>query len=264
MNQGEVKMSKIVIKEFLQRCIEYADSSIARKQERGDDAAIIAEWIVYRDYTQHALKEIDRGVLNHWIDRKATKPDMEIRMEELDHASRSKWLSATLSPRPLVLVSTRDKGKENIAPMTSVSVVSNTPPLVVISLSQTRAGQLRDTYINLKANGECELQLLAATKKAAIDADLTSTPTVESEWSLLDSEGPIHPLAVAVLRCRMVEDNPLPEGAVARLVVLRVESMLVPSGLPPEEGLSILCQHGMDRLTPSPQDWGHIATHHRS
>lgn len=257
-------MSKIVIVNFLQRCIEYADSSIARKQERGDDSAVIAEWIVYRDYTKHALDEVEKGDLDHWIDRKAMKPNVEIIMDDVGHRVRSKWLSATLSPRPLVLVSTRDKEKENIAPMTSVSVVSNTPPLVVISLSQTRAGQLRDTYINLKANGECELQLLAATKKAAIDADLTSTPTVESEWSLLDSEGPIHPLAVAVLRCRMVEDNPLPEGAVARLVVLRVESMLVPSEIPPDEGLSMLCQHGMDLLTPSPQDWGHLATYHRS
>ena len=81
---------------------------------------------------------------------------------------------------------------------------------------------------------------------------------------MLDSEGPGHPLAVVILRCRLVEDNPLPEGAVARLLTLRVESMVVPSYLPPEEGLSLLCQHGMDRLTPSPIDWEHIATHHRS
>ena len=133
-----------------------------------------------------------------------------------------------------------------------------------MSLSQNRDGKVRDTYLNLKANGECELQFLAATMDAAKDADLAGTPIEGSEWSLLESEGPIHPLAVVVMRCRLVEDNPLPEGAVARLLILRVESMLVPSDLPPEDGLSILCQHGMDRLTPSPQDWGHIATHHRS
>ncbi|MFL2968850.1 MAG: hypothetical protein ACJZ6A_06855 [Candidatus Poseidoniaceae archaeon] len=71
-------------------------------------------------------------------------------------------------------------------------------------------------------------------------------------------------MAVFVLRCKLVEDNPLPEGAVARLLILKVESIIVPSYLPNEEGYSLLCQHGMDRLTPSPQDWGHIATHHRS
>ena len=133
-----------------------------------------------------------------------------------------------------------------------------------IALSQDREGKQRDTYLNLIENKECELQFLGPSMKAAQDADLAGKPVEGSEWELLDSDGPIHPLAVIVLRCRLVEDNPLPEGAVARLLTLRVESMVVPSYLPPEEGLSLLCQHGMDRLTPSPIDWAHIATHHRS
>ena len=77
-------------------------------------------------------------------------------------------------------------------------------------------------------------------------------------------EGPVHPLAVVVLHCTLLEDRALPDGAVARLVTLRVEKAIVPSDVSPEEGLSILCQHGLDRLTPSPQDWGFEATkHHR-
>jgi len=253
-----------VIIEFLKKCIAYADSSIERKESRGDDTKIIAEWNAYRNYTQYALEEIEKGDLDHWFTRPESKAEMEIDMDELDHASRSQWLSAAASPRPLALVSTRNGEKENLAPITSLSVVSNSPPLVIMSLSQNRDGKKRDTYHNLKENGVCELQFLAASEKSAIDADLAGKSVEGSEWDLLDSEGPIHPLAVIVMRCRLIEDNPLPEGAVARLLTLRVESMVVPSYLPPEEGLSILCQHGMDRLTPSPQDWGHIATHHRS
>ncbi|MDC3339711.1 flavin reductase [bacterium] len=253
-----------MIIEFLKKCIGYADSSIKRKEERGDDSEVISEWNAYRNYTQYALEEIEKGDLDHWFVRESPKAEMEIDMDELDHSTRSKWLSATASPRPLALVSTRSNGKENIAPMTSVSVVSNTPPLVILSLSQTRDGMKRDTYLNLVETGECELQFLAATHQSAIDADITSTPTKQSEWELLDCDGPIHPLAVVVMKCRLIEDNPLPEGAVARLLTLRVEKMLVPTYLPPDEGLSILCQHGMDRLTPSPQDWGHLATYHRS
>ena len=253
-----------MIIEFLKKCIAYADSSIERKESRGDDTEIIAEWNAYRNYTQYALEEIEKGDLDHWFIRPESKAEMEIDMEELDHASRSKWLSAAASPRPLALVSTRNGDKENLAPITSISVVSNTPPLVIMSLSQNREGKKRDTYHNLKENGVCELQFLAASEKAAKDADLVGKAIEGNEWELLDSDGPIHPLSVVVMRCRLIEDNPLPEGAVARLLTLRVESMVVPSYLPPEEGLSILCQHGMDRLTPSPQDWGHIATHHRS
>ncbi len=257
-------MSKIATENFLRRCIEYADASIIRKEERGDEAALIAEWKTYRDFTIHAVGELANGTLDRWFERKSTTPQLELEMDELDHTSRSKWLSAAISPRALALVSTRDGDKENLAPITSVSVVSNSPPLVVMALSQSRDGKVRDTYRNLKANGECELQFLSATIEAAKDADLAGTATEESEWSLLESDGPIHPLAVAVMRCKLLEDNPLPEGAVARLLVLKVESMLVPSQLPPEEGLSLLCQHGLDRLTPSPEDWGYIATHHRN
>lgn len=257
-------MSKQSVCDFLKRCIEYADSSITRKQERGDDADIIAEWTAYRNYTQYALDEVEKGDLDHWFERNFAKAEMEIDVEELDHESRSKWLAAAASPRPLALVSTRNNGRENIAPITSISVVSNSPPLVVMSLSQDREGRQRDTYLNLKENKECELQFLAPSSKSAQDADIAGSPIEGSEWELLDSEGPIHPLAVVVMKCKLIEDNPLPEGAVARLLTLRVESMIVPSYLPPEEGLSLLCQHGMDRLTPSPIDWSHIATHHRS
>lgn len=253
-----------MIIDFLKKCIDYADSSIERKKKRGDDEEIISEWNAYRNYTQYALEEIEKGDLDHWFTRPESKAEMEIDMEELDHASRSQWLAAAASPRPLALVSTRNGERENLAPITSISVVSNSPPLVIMSLSQNRDGDKRDTYHNLKENGVCELQFLAASQKSAIDADLAGKSIEGSEWELLDSDGPIHPLAVVVMRCRLIEDNPLPEGAVARLLTLRVESMVVPSYLPPEEGLSILCQHGMDRLTPSPQDWGHIAKHHRS
>ena len=53
-------MSKTVITDFLRRCIEYADASISRKIERGDDSDIIAEWKAYRNYTQYSLEEIEK------------------------------------------------------------------------------------------------------------------------------------------------------------------------------------------------------------
>ena len=249
---------------FLKKCIEYADASVVRKEDRGDEAELISKWNTYRNFTQHALDEIGKGDLDDWFSRPEPNAEIEIQMDDLEHAIRGEWLSVAASPRPLALVSTRNEERENLAPITSIAVVSNTPPLIVMSLSQNRDGKKRDTYMNLKENGVCELQFLAASEKSAKDADLAGKPIEGSEWDLLDSEGPIHPLAVVVMKCRLVEDNPLPEGAVARLLVLRVESMLVPSDLPPEDGLSVLCQHGMDRLTPSPEDWGHIATYHRS
>ena len=131
-------MSKRSVCDFLRRCIEYADASMKRKEERGDDSSIIDEWKAYRNYTQYALEEIEKGDLDHWFERKFSKAEMEIEMDELDHNTRAKWLTATASPRPLAMVSTRNQERENIAPMTSISVVSNTPPLIVMSLTKQR------------------------------------------------------------------------------------------------------------------------------
>ena len=257
-------MSKIAIMDFLRRCIEYSDDTMSRKRERGDSEDLITEWQAYRDYTQYALDELEKGELDHWLESPFSPAENELELDELDHLTRATWLSGILSPRPLALVSTTGENGENIAPISSLAVVSNTPPLIVMSLSQDRSGTPRDTYLNLKENGECKLQFLAATKDAAKDVDLAGTPSEDSEWGLMESNGPIHPLAVAVLKCKMIEDRELPDGAVARLVTLRVESMTDSSSLPPEAGLNILCQHGLDRLTPSPIDWGYNATRHRS
>ena len=45
---------------FLKKCIDYANASIERKQKRGD-VEDIAKWEAYRDYTAHAVMEIEAG-----------------------------------------------------------------------------------------------------------------------------------------------------------------------------------------------------------
>ncbi|MDP6870401.1 MAG: flavin reductase [Candidatus Poseidoniaceae archaeon] len=256
-------MSRIAIADFLKKCIVYADNSIQRKRERDDSPEIIEQWQTYRDYTQYALEELEKGDLDHWLERTEMSAENEIDIEELDHTSRAAWLAGILSPRPLALITTRNEMRENIAPISSLAVVSNSPPLIVMSLSKNRENKPRDTYNNLLENGKCELQFLRATPIAAKDIDLAGTQIDNSEWSLLDCDGPVHPMAVAILKCHLVEDRELPEGAVARLITLRVDSMITPTYYPPDKGLDILCQHGIDRITPAPNDWGHLATLHR-
>ena len=53
-------MSKLSVIKFLRNCVEYADASIARKEKRGDSEDVIAQWHTYRDFTQHALEEVEK------------------------------------------------------------------------------------------------------------------------------------------------------------------------------------------------------------
>ena len=62
---------------FLKKCIDYANASIERKQKRGelDD---IPKWEAYRDYTAHAVMEVQAGELDRWFPSGKILSDSEV------------------------------------------------------------------------------------------------------------------------------------------------------------------------------------------
>ncbi len=64
------QQKKNAVADFLRRCIEYADETIAKKTQSADDPEGLAKWLAYRDYTDYALKEVESGDLNHWFNQK--------------------------------------------------------------------------------------------------------------------------------------------------------------------------------------------------
>lgn len=264
---------------FLERCVAYASASIDRKIERGEDTS---SWEAYRDHTTFALDEVTTGRLDAWLSgegddqpartmQRLMNGHTTFQMADLDHPSRAQILTATLSPRPLVLVATTDQhGRHNLAPMTSLSVVSNSPPLVVMSLSSDREGRARDTLLNLR---ECPNATLYVLLSGPDDADMVAqtapaVPRGTSEWDAVphatDAEGrPFLDRAAAALQVRMVDELPLPE-AVAKLVVLRVDEVLLPEASADAAALDVLCQHGLDRLMASPTGWSQVIDHRSS
>ena len=53
---------------FLRKCVTYANDSIERKIERGDEEEEISRWSTYRDFTEHAVMEVSRGDLDSWLE----------------------------------------------------------------------------------------------------------------------------------------------------------------------------------------------------
>ena len=288
-------MSKDAVCEFLRRCVRYADSSIDRKMERDEDVAEIERWKAYRDFTAYALSEVERGELDDWFESDSEvgqkrepllgQPMGEgIRndsMDALEHPERSEWLSALVSPRPVLLLSTISKeGVENLCPVTSVSLLSNTPPLLGVSLSQDRSGRPRDTLVNLQSGSKISAMVLPGTWDAArlVNETAVPLPPDQSEWGNLDGSiespngfPPYHPLSAAVLECEVAELHPLPD-AVATLAILRVQNILRPESeakrqMPPDTETwgSLLAQFGQDRLTSGPDGlaWSFEVRSHR-
>ena len=58
---------KGIVADFLQRCIDYSEASISRKEKRGDSTVEIDKWIAYRDFIKITLKEVKSKELDSWL-----------------------------------------------------------------------------------------------------------------------------------------------------------------------------------------------------
>ncbi len=179
---------------FLKKCIDYANASIERKQKRGDVAAI-AKWEAYRDYTAHAVMEVEAGELDRWFPSQqkllGESDASSLSLDELTHDARSAWLTNLASPRPLALIATSsEEGVRNIAPYTSLSVVSNSPPMAVVSLSADRNNRWRDTLLNMRQTKKAVLNFLPVSSNAATVVEQTAKPIAHgtSEWDAFGLE----------------------------------------------------------------------------
>ena len=288
-------MSKDAVCDFLRRCVLYADSSINRKKDRDDDMAEIERWTAYRDFTAYALSEVERGELDDWFKSEGESGQKRETllgqpmgedihndaMNAMEHTERVEWLSALIAPRPVLLLSTiSEQGVANLCPVTSVSLLANTPPLLGVSLSQDRSGRPRDTLVNLQSGSKISAMVLPGTWDSALLVNETAAPIPpeQSEWEGLDESiespngfPPYHPLSAAVLECEVAELHPLPD-AVATLAILRVQNILRPNletkrQMPPdvENWGALLAQFGLNRLTSGPDGaaWSFEVQSHR-
>jgi flavin reductase (DIM6/NTAB) family NADH-FMN oxidoreductase RutF len=282
MREGDflTENTRHVVERFLKRCMAYAESSIARKKGRGED---VSSWAAYLEHTSFALAEVEQGRLDAWI----TEEEIDVEphrsgqrlgehpertdLATLAHQERAALLNAILSPRPLVLVATSDPhGNANIAPMTSMAVVSNSPPLLTMSLSVDRNGRARDTLLNLRSSRRASVYVLlpGPDDAALVHATATPLPHGQSEWDLIPHERDEHgqptlSQAAARFDVEMVDEHALPD-AVATLVVLKVLDAILPAAYDGEAAFHLLCQHGQDRLMASPTGWAQTVHHESS
>jgi len=261
-----------VVSRYLRRCVTYSDASIARKVSREEDPSDISRWQAFREFTAYSATEIESGALDTWLtDEEGDPPpppkigdgSYKIDIDALGFRERRGWLASLLMPKPVVLVGTKSKsGIENIAPMSSISIVSNHPPLLALSLSENREGRPRDTLVNLQEGGigsEASIFVLNADLESAsaVNKTVKIVPREKSEWDFLPDSPPNYESALCAIRCRVVDFYELPEDAVSTLVIFRVEEIEVPEGVDSTSLPVKLFQIGFDQLGPGPNeaDW---------
>ena len=64
----ELEERRALIANFLRKCVTYSNDAISRKIARGEEESEIAKWETYRDFTDHAVREVLDGDLDDWLE----------------------------------------------------------------------------------------------------------------------------------------------------------------------------------------------------
>jgi flavin reductase (DIM6/NTAB) family NADH-FMN oxidoreductase RutF len=144
---------------------------------------------------------------------------MRLDLSELPAAEGYRWLTATVTPRPIAWVSTRSlAGIDNLAPFSFFQIVCDQPPTLMISISQRDDGGLKDTLLNARETGELVVHLVSRAQAEAMNASSASLPREISEFERVGiaavASERVRPLRVAAaavaFECRLAEIKPYP------------------------------------------------------
>lgn len=147
---------------------------------------------------------------------------MRLDFSSLSASEAYRWLTATVTPRPIAWVSTQAAdGTDNLAPFSFFQVVCDAPPTLLLSIGQRADGGDKDTLRNLRERGELVIQLVSAADAARMNATSAAFPHgasefVECDIETLESERVV-PLRVAgaaiAFECALAQILPYPADA---------------------------------------------------
>lgn len=94
-----------------------------------------------------------------------------------------RWLTSTVTPRPIAWVSSLSAaGVSNLAPFSFFQVISDEPPTLMINVGTRDDGSLKDTLRNARETGELVIQLVSFAQAEAMNASAAVLPHGVSEF----------------------------------------------------------------------------------
>jgi flavin reductase (DIM6/NTAB) family NADH-FMN oxidoreductase RutF len=88
-------------------------------------------------------------------------------------------------PRPIAWVSTMDaEGRVNLAPFSFFQAVGAEPPSVMLAIGRHRDGDYKDTGVNLRATGECVINVVTDELAEAMNVTAGEHPFGVDELQL--------------------------------------------------------------------------------
>jgi len=109
---------------------------------------------------------------------------VELELARLPAPERYKLLIGLVIPRPIAWVSTlSENGVANCAPFSFFNVISEDPPLCIISFDWRSDGELKHTLKNIRRTGEFVVNLADESTANAMHLSGTELPESESEFA---------------------------------------------------------------------------------
>ncbi len=110
---------------------------------------------------------------------------MRFDLRELAAAERYKLLGGLVVPRPIALVTTKDRdGRDNAAPFSFFNVLAEEPPLIVLGIGINVRGGTKDTTRNIRDNGEFVVNLVTEPMAEAMNICAVDFPPEVDEIDL--------------------------------------------------------------------------------
>ena len=108
---------------------------------------------------------------------------MDLELAQLPALERYKLLIGLVIPRPIAWVSTwSENGLANCAPFSFFNVISEDPPLCILSFNWRSDGTMKHTLKNIRRTGEFVVNLADEDTANAMHLSATELPEGESEF----------------------------------------------------------------------------------
>jgi flavin reductase (DIM6/NTAB) family NADH-FMN oxidoreductase RutF len=109
---------------------------------------------------------------------------MDLELARLPALERYKLLIGLVIPRPIGWVSTwSGNGVANCAPFSFFNVISEEPPLCILSFNRRSDGAMKHTLKNIRRTGEFVVNLVDEGSAGAMHASSEEIPETESEFA---------------------------------------------------------------------------------
>jgi flavin reductase (DIM6/NTAB) family NADH-FMN oxidoreductase RutF len=117
-----------------------------------------------------------------------------------------KLMVASITPRPIAWISSLSSiGVLNLAPYSFFTVASCNPPVLAVTQVNPRDRAAKDTLTNVRATGECVVNIVSEDQAAIMNASCATYPPEVSEFSALGiASEPSHRVSVAGVKAANV------------------------------------------------------------